>query len=134
MCHSRYAQCGHTGKFTGKKKGNTMSELSVLELEAQFGELLPEREALGVVMGSFGHSNFDTHGSFGHSNFDSHGSFGHTNGADTHGSFGHTNGVETHGSFGHTNGADTHGSFGHTNGADTHGNFSHNNFSAHDHH
>lgn len=48
-----------------------MSELSVLELEAQHGELLPEREALGVVGGPFSHSNFDTHGTFSHnSHFD----------------------------------------------------------------
>jgi hypothetical protein len=53
-----------------------MSELSVLELEAQQSELLPEREALGVVMGPFGHSNFNTHDSFGHdSHFDNHLSF-----------------------------------------------------------
>lgn len=30
-----------------------MSELSIHELESQHGELLPEREALGVVIGSF---------------------------------------------------------------------------------
>ena len=59
-----------------------MSELSVLELEAQHGELLPEREALGV-MGTFGHSNFHTNGPFGHNNhldnhFDNpHNSWGH---------------------------------------------------------
>jgi hypothetical protein len=59
-----------------------MSELSILELEAQHGELLPEREALGVVGGPFSHSRFDTHGSFGHSHNDTHnthnfGSHGH---------------------------------------------------------
>jgi hypothetical protein len=34
-----------------------MSELSILELEAQHGEVLPEREALsvGVAIGSFNH-------------------------------------------------------------------------------
>jgi hypothetical protein len=35
------------------KKGSNMSELSILELEAQTGEVLPEREALSVVIGSF---------------------------------------------------------------------------------
>ena len=30
-----------------------MSELSIHDLEAQIGELLPEREALGMVIGSF---------------------------------------------------------------------------------
>ena len=53
-----------------------MSELSVLELEAQHSELLPEREALGVVAGPVGHSRFDSHNS--HSRFDSR---------DTHNSF-----------------------------------------------
>ena len=48
-----------------------MSELSVLELEAQHSELLPEREALGVVAGPVGHSRFDSHNSNGHSRFDS---------------------------------------------------------------
>ncbi len=46
-----------------------MSELSVLELEAQDGELLPEREALGVLHGSFGHN----HVSFGRNHGDNHG-------------------------------------------------------------
>jgi len=53
-----------------------MSELSVLELEAQHSELLPEREALGVVAGPVGHNRFDSHNS--HSRFDSR---------DTHNSF-----------------------------------------------
>jgi hypothetical protein len=30
-----------------------MSELSIHELEAQHGELLPERETLGFILGSF---------------------------------------------------------------------------------
>jgi hypothetical protein len=30
-----------------------MSELSIQDLESQTGELLPEREALGVIIGSF---------------------------------------------------------------------------------
>jgi hypothetical protein len=30
-----------------------MSELSIHDLESQTGELLPEREALGIVIGSF---------------------------------------------------------------------------------
>jgi hypothetical protein len=30
-----------------------MSELSIHDLESQTGELLPEREALGLVIGSF---------------------------------------------------------------------------------
>jgi len=47
-----------------------MSELSVLELEAQQSELLPEREALSA--GPWGHSHFDTHISFGHGHFGSH--------------------------------------------------------------
>jgi hypothetical protein len=37
------------------KKGSNMSELSMHELEAQTGEVLPEREALSVVIGSFNH-------------------------------------------------------------------------------
>jgi hypothetical protein len=40
-----------------------MSELSIHELAAQHGEILPEREALGVVRGSF---NTTTIGSFDH--------------------------------------------------------------------
>jgi hypothetical protein len=39
------------------KKGIIMSELSLLELDAQFSELLPEREALGVVTGF--HANYN---------------------------------------------------------------------------
>jgi hypothetical protein len=35
-----------------REKGIDMSELSLYELEAQYGELLPQREALGVF-GSF---------------------------------------------------------------------------------
>jgi hypothetical protein len=51
-----------------------MSELSVLELEAQHSEVLPEREALGVFHGSFSH---DDHGSFSHIIFDGHNLWGH---------------------------------------------------------
>ncbi len=36
-----------------------MSELSLLELDAQFSELLPEREALGVVSGNLSLSHFN---------------------------------------------------------------------------
>ena len=67
-----------------------MSELSVLELEAQHSELLPEREALGVVAGPVGHSRFGSHNSNSHNRFDSrdsHNSFGR----DSHSSFGHSN-------------------------------------------
>jgi hypothetical protein len=66
-----------------------MSELSVLELEAQHSELLPEREALGVVMGPISHSRFSTH--------DTHSTFSNK-GADTH---------DTHSTFSNK-GADTH--------------------------
>jgi len=52
-----------------------MSELSVLELEAQHSEVLPEREALGVVLGPIGHGRFDTHNSFGNNRFGTHGNF-----------------------------------------------------------
>lgn len=39
-----------------------MSELSMHELEAQTGEVLPEREALGRVIGSFnGHNHINAH-------------------------------------------------------------------------
>jgi hypothetical protein len=40
-----------------------MSELSILELEAQHGEVLPEREALsvGVAIGSFNHRTTINH-------------------------------------------------------------------------
>jgi hypothetical protein len=31
----------------------TVSELSINDLESQTGELLPEREALGLIIGSF---------------------------------------------------------------------------------
>jgi len=65
-----------------------MSELSVLELEAQHSELLPEREALGVFGGPIGHNRLDSRNSFGHSH-DTHSSFGHSR--DSHGSFGHSN-------------------------------------------
>src|SRR5437588_6950289 len=41
------------------RKGNLMSELSLLELDAQFSELLPEREALGVVSGNLSLSHFN---------------------------------------------------------------------------
>jgi hypothetical protein len=37
------------------KKGSNMSELSMHELEAQTGEVLPEREALSMFVGSFNH-------------------------------------------------------------------------------
>jgi hypothetical protein len=43
------------------KKGSNMSELSMHELEAQTGEVLPEREALGVVIGSFNHRTTINH-------------------------------------------------------------------------
>ena len=68
-----------------------MSELSVLELEAQHSELLPEREALGVVGGPIGHNRFDSHNS-GHGH-DTHSSFGHSrdDSRGGHGSFGHSN-------------------------------------------
>ena len=38
-----------------------MSELSMHELEAQTGEVLPEREALSVFVGSFNHHTTINH-------------------------------------------------------------------------
>lgn len=38
-----------------------MSELSILELEAQHGEVLPEREALSVFVGSFNRNTTVNH-------------------------------------------------------------------------
>jgi len=43
------------------KKGSNMSELSMHELEAQTGEVLPEREALSVFVGSFNHRTTINH-------------------------------------------------------------------------
>ena len=43
------------------KKGSDMSELSMHELEAQIGEVLPEREALSVFVGSFNHHTTINH-------------------------------------------------------------------------
>jgi hypothetical protein len=43
------------------KKGSNMSELSMHELEAQTGEVLPEREALSVFVGSFNHNTTVNH-------------------------------------------------------------------------
>jgi hypothetical protein len=45
------------------KKGSNMSELSMHELEAQTGEVLPEREALsvGFATGSFNHTTTVNH-------------------------------------------------------------------------
>jgi hypothetical protein len=42
------------GNLKRKKKGSIMSELSMHELEAQTGEVLPEREALSAVAIGFG--------------------------------------------------------------------------------
>jgi hypothetical protein len=45
------------------KKGSNMSELSMHELEAQTGEVLPEREALsvGFAINSFNHTTNVNH-------------------------------------------------------------------------
>jgi hypothetical protein len=40
-----------------------MSELSMHELAAELGEVLPEREALSVVIGSFNHRTTINHNS-----------------------------------------------------------------------
>src|ERR1700720_2963958 len=54
----RCPQAVGIGNLREMKKGSIMSELSMHELEAQTGEVLPEREALavGFAFGSFNHT------------------------------------------------------------------------------
>jgi hypothetical protein len=60
MCHLGIRNSVVPGNPSGRRRGNTMSELSIHELEIQHTELLPEREALGIY-GSFDHNHVDIH-------------------------------------------------------------------------